>query len=195
MLNSTESAVSPDPVVHHIKVVWYTAHTKKKKKNFPPFQCLAHPREACCPTHKGGWERGWKAKIDHPGSQNPEATEMESQDISYLCCPPHFMTIETDVREREDLSMITWPELSEQGLEHTFPDSKSGAQCPLWKGKMRGAKREEDKKSPFPCKESTSHSQSQTHRVHSLYSDNTPSVDKLCGVTLWLFLEEDYPNI
>ena len=162
MLNSTECAVSPDPVVHHIKVVWYTAHTKKKKK-LSSFSVPRTPkRSIAVHTHKGGWERGWKAKVGHPGSQHPEATEMESQDISYLCCPPHFMTIETDVREQEDLSMITWPELSEQGLEHTFPDSKSRAQCPLWKGKMRGAKREEDKKSPFPCKESTSHSQSQT---------------------------------
>ena len=32
MLNSTECAVSPDPVVHHTKVVWYTAHKKIKKK-------------------------------------------------------------------------------------------------------------------------------------------------------------------
>ena len=129
MLNSTECAVSPDPVVHHTKVVWYTAHKKikKKKTTFPLFSPLHIQEKHCCPTHKGGWERGWKAETDHPDSQNPEATETESQDISYLCCSPHFMNTEADVREREDLSMITWPALFRaRRLEHTFPDSKSG---------------------------------------------------------------------
>ena len=111
---------------------------------------------------------------------------MESQDISYLCCPPHFMNTETCQTAGGSVHDHVASTFQSKDW-NTFPDSESRAQCPLWTGKMGGgAKREEDKKSPFSCKENTSHSQSQTHRVHSLYSDNTRSVDKLCGVTLWL---------
>lgn len=68
MLNSTESVcvTRPRSPSHQGRVLGIQ-HIQKKKLS--SFQCLAHPREACCPTHKG-WERGWKAKIDHPGLQN-----------------------------------------------------------------------------------------------------------------------------
>lgn len=98
-----------------------------------------------------------------------------------------ILWIQKHVRQREDLSMITWPALFRARTGTHISWLRVRGPVPTLKGEdAGGAKREEDKKSPFPCKENTSHSQSQTHRVHSLYSDNTRSVDKLCGVTLWL---------
>ena len=152
MLNSTECAVSPDPVVHHTKVVWYTAHKKiKKKNNFPSFQSLAHPREALL-SHTQGWmgeglkgrdwsswfTESWSHWNGEPGHQLPLLLSSFYEYRSW--CQRAGGSVHDHMastfQSKETGTHVSWLQV--------------GAWCLLWKGEMGGAKREEDKKSLFP---------------------------------------------
>lgn len=147
MLNSTECAVSPDPVVHHIKVIWYTAHKKKKKQpnNFPSFRCLAHPREASLIPHtrvdEGGVERQRSITLVHRILESLKLRAMGPRHQLPLLLFS-FHEHRNWCQRGEEICLRSCGQYFLQlGLEHRSPDSLSSAHCLLWTGKM-GMERE-----------------------------------------------------
>lgn len=142
MLNSTECAVSPDLIVHHIKVVWYTAH---KKTTFFSVPCTS--KRSIADLHTRVEEEGLKGKNWSPWfieSQSHWNREPQALDISYLCCPSLFISKETEAR-RGGGNYPRWYGQCLLGLslEHRPPDSQSSAHCLRRMGMKR-----ENKKSP-----------------------------------------------